>query len=79
MNSTLKLVMQLFAVAILAAVVSALLGCATPPQYHNPDKTEQEWNADRAECMNKSWGTNGFFQWQTYDFCMKGKGWARAD
>jgi hypothetical protein len=78
MNPTLKLVFHLFIVAVLAAIVSALISCAAP-RYHNPDKTYQEWHADVAECQSKSWGANGIFQHQTFDFCMKGEGWTRAD
>lgn len=79
MNSALKHILHLFLVAVLAAVIVAILGCAPTPHYHNPDKTQQEWHADVADCQSKSWGANGVFQHQTLDYCMKGKGWVRAD
>jgi hypothetical protein len=80
MNSTLKQILHIFLVAIMAAVVLALVGCAGP-RYHNPDKTDQEWHADVADCQSKAYSTNvnAVFQHQIFDSCMKGKGWVRAD
>ena len=58
----------------------AILGCAAPLRYaENPAKTEQQRNADIADCQSKSWGSNGIFQAQTFDYCMKGKGWVRDE
>jgi hypothetical protein len=80
MNSTLKQILHLFLVAIMAAVVLALVGCGGP-RYHNPGKTDQEWNADVADCQSKAYSTNAnvYFQRQILDSCMQGKGWVRAD
>lgn len=57
-----------------------LASCAATPHYRNPGhKTDQDWNADVAECQSKSWGANGVYQHHTFDYCMKGKGWVRSE
>lgn len=58
--------------ATLALTTLWLGGCAGGPDWQKPDGTSQQLHSDQADCQVME---NKADNDQTYDDCMKGRGW----